>query len=257
MPNAILGLILWVSSKVLLPGVLVLLHWIQQRLRSVPAPLFRRTEAVRGRTRLSEGALGFLACYGLCAAVYFFSMLGQPWGTSLTLNPVEGSPAARAGLLPGDRAKRVGGTPVETFEQFRDRVAKSPRTVSIEVERGGRRVDLSIRKNEDNVIGVVPEPGEPLDAGGALSRAVIAPASAAADWVSGLVHMLLGADVRLASSTKIGAAASGGGATSAFVLASLLTFDLLLVVFVHAVVLVVDARARQRYQADHAALIPR
>lgn len=252
MPSGSLGLILWVSSKVLLPGVLVLLHWIQQRLRSVPAPLFRRREAVRGRTRLSEGVLGFVACYGLCAAVYFFSMVGQPWGYSLTLNPVEGSPAERAGLLRGDRAKSVDGTAVETFEEFRDRVAKSPGTVSIGVERQGRSVVVSVRKNEDNVIGVLPEPGEPLGAGGALARAVVAPASVTAEWVSALVRTPSGGEVRLAHTTKIGAAASGGGRMFAYVLASLMTFDLLFVVLVHAVVLVVDARARQRYQAANA-----
>ena len=245
----LLGVILPVISKLLLAGTLVLLHLTQQRLRSVPAPLFRRREPVAGRTRFSEGALGFGACYTVCAAFYFFALLGQPVGTSLRLRPDDGSPAQQAGLAPGDQASSVGGSPVKTFDEFREAVARSPRQVSIEVEREGRIVSLRITKDADNRIGVMPEPGEPRGVLAALSEAVIAPAVALEGWLRVMLHP--GEPVTMAGPVGLGIEATGGAYPFARVLALLMTFDLFFVVLTHIVVLAADTRSRARYRAEH------
>jgi membrane-associated protease RseP (regulator of RpoE activity) len=56
------------------------------------------------------------------------------------------SPAARAGLRPGDRVISLGGVPVATWERLRQVIRAQPigTPVPIVVERGGRRVELRI-----------------------------------------------------------------------------------------------------------------
>ncbi len=248
MQPALLALILWGGSKLLLGGPLVLMHWSQQRLRSVPAPLFRRREPVPGRTRLREAGVGLVVCYALCAATHYFSIRAQA-GTSLTLNPVAGGPAERAGLLRGDRARSVNGSPVSTFEEFRDDVIETPHPVSIEVEREGRLVRLHVRKNEQNLIGVIPEPGAPLGVGAAFSIAVVKPAIVIADWLSALGPLILGEKVALSGATEVRMLASAGRAAFLHIFALLVTLDLLAISLIHTVVLVADTRSRRRYQA--------
>lgn len=245
MPPVALGMTLWVAGKLLLVGLLGFMHWGRQRLRSVPPPLCQRRTPVSGATRLFEGIWGIGAGYALCAAVYFASMLGQPVGTTLVLNPAEGGPAERAGLLPGDRARSVEGTPVKSFEEFRDAVARGPESVSIEVERNGRPASLRIRKSEDNRIGVAPVPGDPMGAGAALALAVPAPALAIAEWVSLTVRAFTG-DVSIVGSAAVGAAVAGANSAWAHVLALLMTRDLVSVGCVYVVILVADARSRAR-----------
>jgi len=185
----------------------------------------------------------------VCAVVFFFSLFGQPDGASLTLTPGEGSPAQQAGLAPGDRARSVGGAPVRTFDEFRDAVAQSPRQVSIEVEREGRLVSLRITKDADNLIGVIPGPGEPRGALAALSAAIVAPAATLKGWLSAFMRPLSGEPVEIAGSVAIGTAASGGGGRLALALALLMSYDLFFVALTYLVVLVTDTRSRARYQA--------
>lgn len=55
-----------------------------------------------------------------------------------------GSPAARAGLMPGDRILAVGGQSIETWNEFVDVIRASPGSqVPITVQRGAERLDLS------------------------------------------------------------------------------------------------------------------
>lgn len=244
----LLGVALWILSKLLLAGVLVLIHGMQQRRRAVPAPLFQRTLPVPAKTRLIEGLVGCGACYALCVSAYFSAYVGQPMGASLTLNPIEGSPAETAGMSPGDHVRRVGGKPVKSFEEFREVVAKSPEPVSIEVERDGHLVPLSIRKNEKNLIGVVPEPGEPAGAGAAFARAIVAPVMFSTAMLGATVRRAVGEETPIAGPVAIGAAASGGDGRFTLMLALLMTRDLIAFMFIYLVVLVADARSRAQYQ---------
>lgn len=248
MPAA-LGVILWLSSKAILGGVLVLVHLCQRRLRAVPPPLFDRRTPVRAGIRLGEGAVGVGVGYALCALVFFCSLVGRPTGTSLFLEPMEGGPAQQAGVAPGDRARSVEGKPVSSFEEFREAVARGPATVSIEVERQGRTVPLSIQKDQNNRIGVAPRPGEAMGAAAAAASAVSGPAVVLTGWLRMSLHLLSGDATAASGPVGIMAAASKGDVQWSSILAWLMAKDLGLVAFVYAVVLIADTRSRARYQA--------
>lgn len=75
------------------------------------------------------------------------------------------SPAARAGLQPGDRIVAVNGEPVQRAGQVILRVAQQPaaQPLRLTVERDGRRRTLTLR------LPPAPEPGRPTGENGAAS----------------------------------------------------------------------------------------
>jgi serine protease Do len=66
-------------------------------------------------------------------------------GRVVVVEVFPGSPALRAGIKVGDRVSKVGGRPVQRYQQLLRRVALlSPGTeINIELERGGARLDVS------------------------------------------------------------------------------------------------------------------
>lgn len=248
-----LGLISWMFGKLLLVGVLILMHLARRRLHAVPAPLFDRRTPIRKGTRLWEGLFGLSAAYALCATVHFVALVGQPTSSTLALNPIDGGPAARAGVLAGDSARSVEGKRVKSFDEFRHAVERGPETVSIEVERKGRVVPLRIRKDGDR-IGVASVLGAPLGAAAALARALPAPAVFIFQWVTTSVGLLTGhTTMELAGPVAIGVPTSHGDGAWSGVLALLMSKDLAIVAVVYIVVLAADARSRARLQAVQAA----
>ncbi|MFP4483933.1 MAG: site-2 protease family protein [Spirochaetaceae bacterium] len=64
------------------------------------------------------------------------------------------NPADRAGLQTGDRIVELNGTPIESFRDIQQRVARSPQEeLSMVVERDGRRVQLQITPRLDRDTG--------------------------------------------------------------------------------------------------------
>lgn len=66
-------------------------------------------------------------------------------GNIKVVTPIEDSPAARAGILPGDLIVRVNGEEIRgmKIEQVREKILKSPSdVVSIRIRRDGRDIDL-------------------------------------------------------------------------------------------------------------------
>jgi regulator of sigma E protease len=99
--------------------------------------------------------LAFLIFAGLALAV------GVPTSTGAVVFRVErGSPAAAAGLRPGDKLRSIGGVPIRTPDDVRPAVrAALDREVPVVVERGGRQITLRVtpsskRSESQGAIGV-------------------------------------------------------------------------------------------------------
>jgi regulator of sigma E protease len=88
-------------------------------------------------------AANFVFAILVLAALFVFS--GQPFTPPEVGAVQEGSPAAAAGLEPGDRVVAIGGGAIESFEQLQAVVRESPaRPLRLTVERAGERIDLTV-----------------------------------------------------------------------------------------------------------------
>jgi len=85
----------------------------------------------------------FLVAIGIFMA--FFAIYGVP-RTPPTLSAVmANSPAAKAGLLPGDRVVAIAGRPIETFDELADMVRFRPEErLSVDIVRGQHEMSLSV-----------------------------------------------------------------------------------------------------------------
>lgn len=107
----------------------------------------------------------------LCASVFFFFALlygGKPGVVMVNnepqlaayVNPLPDRPAAKAGVLPGDKVVEVAGTPVATWEQMAEQISKRPgETIKLVVERESARATIELSPANDNGkgrIGVSP-----------------------------------------------------------------------------------------------------
>lgn len=71
-----------------------------------------------------------------------------PYRDPVVADVVARSPAARAGLRPGDRVVSADGAPVSTWSQLVDAIRSHPdRPLALVVERGGRRVPVTVTPN--------------------------------------------------------------------------------------------------------------
>ena len=75
-------------------------------------------------------------------------MSGVPTPTSRVGSVVAGSPAERAGILPGDRVVAVGGAPITWWDELAEKlVAPGPAPLALSVEReGGAKVELPLER---------------------------------------------------------------------------------------------------------------
>ncbi len=102
-------------------------------------------------------AAGPLANFVLAAVLFagIFATVGKPVGTTLIAGVVEGSPAARAGVLPGDRILALDGQAVMRFEQVQAHVQP----------RAGVPVELRVARanGQEDTLRATPEarPGSP------------------------------------------------------------------------------------------------
>lgn len=71
-----------------------------------------------------------------------------PYRDPVVADVVARSPAARAGLRPGDRVVSADGAPVSTWSQLVDAIRSHPaRPLALVVERGGQRVPVTVTPN--------------------------------------------------------------------------------------------------------------
>jgi regulator of sigma E protease len=96
---------------------------------------------------------GPMANFLLAIAIFavFFATVGAP--TSSVVGKVSpGSPAAHAGILPGDRIVSLAGRPTPTFTDLFNATAVRPgETVVVEVERGGTTTNLRVTLGTDTL----------------------------------------------------------------------------------------------------------
>jgi regulator of sigma E protease len=98
------------------------------------------------------------------------------------------SPAAKAGIQPGDLITAVNTTPVKTWEEFGlETVTKAGRPITLTIARDGKTLErelvpVAVGKYEEGVTGVMPrmrpqistlQPGEPAEAAGLRGGDVI------------------------------------------------------------------------------------
>jgi regulator of sigma E protease len=96
---------------------------------------------------------GPMANFLLAIAIFatFFAVVGAP--TSSVVGKISpGSPAARAGIQPGDRIVSLGGRPTPTFTDLFNATAVRPgETVVVEVERRGATTKLQVTLGSDTL----------------------------------------------------------------------------------------------------------
>lgn len=83
--------------------------------------------------------------FAIAALTILFAAVGRPFTPPDVGSVQPDSPAAAAGLLPGDRITAVDGSPLESFEQLQASVFDSEgRPMLLTVARGGEIVELSV-----------------------------------------------------------------------------------------------------------------
>lgn len=104
---------------------------------------FHKPVAARAAIVAAGPAINFL--FTFIVFVGLFTMQGQPYTSPIVGEVLEGSPAAEAGLKPGDIVKKIGNAEITRFEEIRREVSAS-RTdaLPIVVERDGAELTLSV-----------------------------------------------------------------------------------------------------------------
>jgi regulator of sigma E protease len=133
------------------------------------------------RDRAIVVAAGPIANFLLAAVLFagLYMTVGQPQPSATIGTVVEGSAAARAGLLPGDRILALDGEPVSRFEQVQRHIQPRPgQPVAIRLQRQGTEETLTAtpdNRDSKGVLGI---------AGGAPEFLRLNPVSALASGVT-------------------------------------------------------------------------
>jgi len=101
---------------------------------------------------------------GALLAVYLvLVVLLLPLNSSVvltTVEPIDGMPAAAAGVEKGDRVRAVNGVAVETFGELAAYISAGGPDVSLTIDHGGTRRELTVHRTAEGTVGIKPS-GEP------------------------------------------------------------------------------------------------
>ena len=101
-------------------------------------------------------------------AIFLLIFVFNIWGaTKISTNSsvgavIENSPAAKAGLIPGDKIKSINGIEIDTWKELSDNLKdKTEKQITVAIERGTHSFDLSmtVAKNSvtvEDLIGIAP-----------------------------------------------------------------------------------------------------
>jgi regulator of sigma E protease len=83
--------------------------------------------------------------FAIVVLTILFAAVGRPFTPADVGSVQPDSPAAAAGLLPGDRITAVDGSPIESFEQLQANVFDGEgRPMLLTIERGGETIELPV-----------------------------------------------------------------------------------------------------------------
>ena len=83
--------------------------------------------------------------FAIIVLTCLFVISGRPFTPPVVGQVVENSPAAAAGIKPGDRVTQIDGMPVESFEQLQTLVAPRPNEkVTVTLDRDGEQLELPL-----------------------------------------------------------------------------------------------------------------
>jgi regulator of sigma E protease len=86
----------------------------------------------------------------------FFVAPRQPFSLAQV---VSGQPAAKAGIVAGDRIVRIGETPIRYYDELTRTIPQyKGKTVPVVVERAGQPLTVNVAVNSSGKIGVLPKP---------------------------------------------------------------------------------------------------
>jgi regulator of sigma E protease len=96
---------------------------------------------------LAGPATNFL--FAILGFMAIFAAVGYPTATATVSQVVPDGPAAKAGILPGDRIVEVNGSTVDTFVDLQSYVALRPaEPMNVVLERGGERQSVDLVSGE-------------------------------------------------------------------------------------------------------------
>lgn len=113
-------------------------------------PLWHRALIV-----LAGPAFNFL--FAFVALSMLFAVSGLPYVPTEVGRIIEGSPAAKAGLKPGDLIVSVNRTPVKRWEELSQQIRRhGGQTLEVAVKRGGQTLDFKVtpeKRESENIFG--------------------------------------------------------------------------------------------------------
>jgi len=154
-----------------------------EELRGSPEEFLSRKRWERFLVLVMGPAVNLAFAYLIYVAVFMVGVTDFNFRTvpAIVGGVEDASPAAEAGLLPGDRILGAGGEEIATFSDFLLFVGMNPgERVTFELERGGEVISAEVeigttKKRRLGVVGVTPaiipqvqivNPGSPAEAGG-------------------------------------------------------------------------------------------
>ena len=137
-----------------------------------------------GRRPAARWGVLAVVVYGCCIAAFVigFRLRGlYDYDRTGAVVVTEGFPAARSGMVSGDRLLAIGGRPILRFADIRPALAATPEgTFEVTIERAGERSTLSVsfRPSDGRKLGVgLPVIREEVDLASTFVRSALEPAA--------------------------------------------------------------------------------